>query len=432
MNNGLYGFNKPPNYATRVLPKNWETILFFISNTSGIIVPDNVYTIGVVCVGGGGSGASSTDGTTISTGGAGGGFAFGVLPVNPGEILPDITIGIGGASVTGQNVGNAGGTTSFGNLISATGGGGGVLTQTLVNGGTGYIHPTLKGFVYSGGAVNGYDRSGGASAGSFYGDGADPGAIGTGGAGLGPNSNGYGGGGPGACGGGGSYSQGYAAGGTASSATKLFAGTGINPTFLNNWTYNVGYDSYGWWNITGLNINPSPATHNTLTAGPGLFKLYINASLDGSASGNAYASYGSSTGYGGTSITAPGPGAGGASASAYTQFSGQSRSAEHGAFGGGGGEAWVNNWDRYGCDGCGNFAYGGWGGVGAGGGSAYARVQNGYNSPIQAYGGNGGILGGGGGSAQATGYAQYGTVYITSKSGQGGRGGVLLMWTEGY
>lgn len=88
--------------------------------------------------GGGGAGVTSA----AATGGGGGGYAEGVFVATPGSSQP-ITVGAGGAGGTGSGNGVAGGSSSVGSLISATGGGGGVgsasgaASGNSVAGGTG-------------------------------------------------------------------------------------------------------------------------------------------------------------------------------------------------------------------------------------------------------------------------------------------------------
>jgi hypothetical protein len=76
--------------------------------------------------GGGGKGSSSWNGG----GGGAGGFAFNVFNVTPGANY-SVTVGIGGTN------GVAGAFSSFGNLISATGGGAGTNATSNANGGGG-------------------------------------------------------------------------------------------------------------------------------------------------------------------------------------------------------------------------------------------------------------------------------------------------------
>lgn len=91
-------------------------------------VPGGVYWIFVTVVGGGGgaAGGSSTQG---GGGGGGGGTAYGWIATSPGAQYA-VTVGGGGAgfnNLSGSGIGNQGGTSSFGGIISATGGGGGAI-----------------------------------------------------------------------------------------------------------------------------------------------------------------------------------------------------------------------------------------------------------------------------------------------------------------
>lgn len=91
----------------------------------------------VTCYGGGGAGGghtATTTNTSIGGGGQGGAMASSIL--SKAEIGDDpvtITIGSGGAGVAGTT-GGSGGVTSFGGLVSAAGGLGGVATATNVPG----------------------------------------------------------------------------------------------------------------------------------------------------------------------------------------------------------------------------------------------------------------------------------------------------------
>ena len=89
-------------------------------------IPTGVTKIRVRVVGAGGGGKNA------GTGGGGGGYAHGVFNVTPGTPYA-ITVGTGG---TGGTSPTAGGTSSLGALISATGGGAGQASAAAV-GGTG-------------------------------------------------------------------------------------------------------------------------------------------------------------------------------------------------------------------------------------------------------------------------------------------------------
>ena len=107
LNKGTYGTPLPPNAQTRVTPV-WQNALLIATTTSNFVVPANVYQMGVAVVGGGGNGRTVS--LETAGGGGGGGFAYGVLDVVPGQLLPTITVGA------------AAGTSSFGSILSATGG----------------------------------------------------------------------------------------------------------------------------------------------------------------------------------------------------------------------------------------------------------------------------------------------------------------------
>jgi hypothetical protein len=95
--------------------------------------PSTTTKIKITLTGGGGSGAvgrNLSPGTANSSAGAGGGYAVYVGPVSASTPYA-VTVGSGGASVgPGVASGNPGGTSSFGAVVSATGGGGGIATPT--------------------------------------------------------------------------------------------------------------------------------------------------------------------------------------------------------------------------------------------------------------------------------------------------------------
>ena len=60
MNKGTYGFNLPPNYATRVAPPTWTNYRAYTTpGTYSFTVPQNVYQIGAMVFGPGGNGAGA-------------------------------------------------------------------------------------------------------------------------------------------------------------------------------------------------------------------------------------------------------------------------------------------------------------------------------------------------------------------------------------
>ena len=91
-------------------------------------VPAGVSKIRVRVVGAGGGGAkANSSAPVVATGGGGGGYAVGVFSVTPGTQYT-VTVGAGGAGQPNTDTnGNPGGSTSFGALISATGGSGGIF-----------------------------------------------------------------------------------------------------------------------------------------------------------------------------------------------------------------------------------------------------------------------------------------------------------------
>lgn len=94
--------------------------------------PANLLYAIVECVGGGaaGGGAATTTGISVGAGGSGGSYTRSVFAY--ASLTPNvaITIGSGGTGVSGAN-GNAGGSTTFGALVTAPGGsGGGLATST--------------------------------------------------------------------------------------------------------------------------------------------------------------------------------------------------------------------------------------------------------------------------------------------------------------
>lgn len=192
---------------------NWQ--LFTTNGT--FVVPAGITKI-KVCVYGGGAGGNGyyQVSSTGGGGGGGGGYAEGIYTVVPLSSYT-VTIGSGGAGATGGGaLGSYGGATSFGILISATGGSPGALGYFGGNSGIGtggYLNTTLG----SGGS-SGYSLSAGVSGAG----GGGPGGVSYGG-------NGAGGGGGGL--GGGTGSAGFNVGGNAqpnSGAGGGGAGAGAN------------------------------------------------------------------------------------------------------------------------------------------------------------------------------------------------------------
>ncbi len=120
-------------------------------------VPNDVDKIRVRVVGAGGGGKGG-----VNTGGGGGGYAHGVFDVIAGETYT-VTVGTGGYGAYSNGTAIAGGTSSFGSLISATGGAGG---NSIAVGGDGIGGD----FQAKGGKAT---SRGGAGAGSQLGKGGD-------------------------------------------------------------------------------------------------------------------------------------------------------------------------------------------------------------------------------------------------------------------
>lgn len=96
----------------------------FAATTSGTFtVPAGVTKIKVIVTGGGGGG-SPGNGQDLNRGGGGGGTCIKYISVTPGQQIPFV-VGAGGAESGNFNygIGYPGGTSSFGNYCSATGGG---------------------------------------------------------------------------------------------------------------------------------------------------------------------------------------------------------------------------------------------------------------------------------------------------------------------
>ena len=108
--------------------KTLKNIQVFTSTGANTYTPTAGTNLAIVQIvgGGGASGSCSTTGaSTVSTAGAGGGGGY-ALYVYSSPSTQTVTIGAGGTvGATGNNPGNAGGTTSFGAICSATGGAGG-------------------------------------------------------------------------------------------------------------------------------------------------------------------------------------------------------------------------------------------------------------------------------------------------------------------
>ena len=275
-------------------------------------VPTGVTSVQVECWGGGGAGGGCINNNNKGGGGGAGGTYTNTsnVSVTPGATIT-VTVGPGGNGVSAGN-GNAGGTSSFGGLVSAIGGGGGVVGNNPAYG-AGAI--TATGITWNGGAgspansVNGNSGAGGGGAGNSGhggpasgitggngGLGTIPGGSGAAGrtsSGNGNNATGL------SAGGGGSLNEGNAnprTGGngfngqviitwicptynlTATSATSVCNGTASTVTLTSSvtglpvGTYTVTY------NLSGSNIaTGATAIFNVTTAGTATFNTPVLA-----------------------------------------------------------------------------------------------------------------------------------------------------------
>lgn len=154
--------------------------------------------------GGGGSGGKNTS-AGGGSGGGGGGYSEKWVDLSALGATETITIGAGGAAVSGTSNGNGGGTSSVGSVLSAYGGGGG---SSSANGGGGGGQFTAGSNTGAAGSVGG--GAGGASgspcspatagAGALFGGGGGGGSGNSTPAGAGGNAFYGGGGGGGAAG----------------------------------------------------------------------------------------------------------------------------------------------------------------------------------------------------------------------------------------
>lgn len=104
------------------------------TGSGSYVVPVGVTTVHIEAMGSGGGGAGSNANNRSGGGGASGGYITAVVTVTPGA---SITVTIGTAGTAGSSGGNGGvgGDTTFGSLVTADGGPGGVQTDPP-NGGT--------------------------------------------------------------------------------------------------------------------------------------------------------------------------------------------------------------------------------------------------------------------------------------------------------
>ena len=96
--------------------------------------PANVTLVYVECVGAGGGGANASGGSAPLSGGAGGGFAFGLFLASTLASTVTATVGAFGAGAANNGtVGSSGGNSTFGAHLTAYGGRGGATTAVSVS-----------------------------------------------------------------------------------------------------------------------------------------------------------------------------------------------------------------------------------------------------------------------------------------------------------
>ena len=120
----------------------WETlggalnnIQYFTTAGTSTYTPTSGTTFVVVEVVGGGGGAGTGNNTNGSGGGGAGGYARKRITSSFSGVT--VTVGAGGVGRSGANNGNAGSTSSFGALVSATGGSGSIYNGGSSSGGVG-------------------------------------------------------------------------------------------------------------------------------------------------------------------------------------------------------------------------------------------------------------------------------------------------------
>lgn len=387
------------------------------TNAQSFHIPDGVTKIFAVAIGagGGGEGIREDDGNTVSQGGAGGGYAHGVISgLTPGNTIT-CTVGLGGEGRDQHQSPQAGGTTSFGSYLTANGGGHGTSHSSY---GSYFNYQTkegLGGSASTSGVTEGHTAAGG---------GQSPGWA---------RASDY-------------SSYRGSAGGGASSGSPWGPGTS-QPSLSIRGDVCGGA---GWG--SGMHRSSS-------------FRFFLDANVwrgsirsgDGSATQCNYACgvhYGNNSqanGAGGRGITARG---------GYiptNRFKNHEQSSNGGVYalqylpdvmdGQNGNPNWWFPWDIDGGGGAGlqgssndssKYDYiikGGAGGPGAGGGGGHASHSS--SSPTQYYsqcalGGNGG-LGGGGGGARCTGGSgnTRHAMCTGGDGGFGGGGGGAYTWTSG-
>lgn len=403
MNKGTFGYNSPPNIASRSAPTVWTRSQVWINaGTYSFVVPQNVYQILAACIGSGGSGAAALHFNVrpSANGGAGGGFASGIIDVVPGQIISNIIVSNYTAPATTGSIngnaavaGTAGGTSSVGTYMSATGGGGGTITSTPATGGTGSVSPSIRNAVtYSGGSGGGgfgggtsdYNATGGGACGSYFGNGGNGGLILV-------TTNGSNATGGGALAGG---NAGYFlnVSGTSSSpgasfAVDGFSGGGNTPAL-----------GTGGYNQLGIFGGSAAGQFNSPGLPPSMYDYLFNRTIynSGSTTNNTLSiGCGGNSIFGAVSVNTAGVGGGGGSIVSVDQSNGVTSAPDAANFGGGG-----------------------------------ATILSASTSGVNPTGGSCLGSGGGGGGALAINSSLVGN--CNSTGGYGGCGLVAFFWTEGF
>ncbi len=121
------------SYKLNALRPGFSQSIAFTSSAS-FVVPNGVSLVKVRLCGGGGGGGSGSPSLGGAGGGAGG-YAEGIVPVQPGEVIPVTIGGPGSGAVAGGASAGGGGATTFGSIMSATGGNGGASAASFAFGG---------------------------------------------------------------------------------------------------------------------------------------------------------------------------------------------------------------------------------------------------------------------------------------------------------
>lgn len=331
------------------------------------VVPDSDFSVRLF--GGGGGGQNGT--ATNHKSGAGGGSGHMAHNTYTGSDIPEsvnVTIGIGGkvqlSNISGGSI--SGGTTSFGTLLSASGG----RTATTTNGGNGG----------SGGGAGCTDSSQGAGGNGTYGGGGGGASAKTNSSkpgGNGGNGGAYGGGG-----GGSSGAQSQTGGNGGSGADGLYVGG--NGTLS---TYGIGGGGGGYsaagkngsltspYGVGGTGINTTTLPNVEFTGTGTSGSIVIN-------SGDVLAAGSGGGGYGGNGGSARGN-------IGYINATGGSGGGGYGGNGGSGGyHTGASNYLP--APGGGGGGYGGNGGSGGYNGNSGGGGGGGYGSNNYGAGGNGG------------------------------------------